>query len=422
MNYGITQERVLLSLYKLRKWIVAIILLSMMTFVLKYMFDVRNTMNVEVPPQKTKIEDKDNRIGSMQQSLEITERHKMAFENYFKNSIIAKIDYLNQPTYIIKVPLNLNVPDSSYEREFQIDLYKDDDFFDSVREIINYNLGDTYISELVDCTYSPIKGIATFSVIYPDEETGKIICHLVKDFTLEKLNRYLIEDLSQPQIIAESFINVENINFSAKQNQYLKQLNDLEDNYFSLSNKIEENKTDEDKSDTVVSNQNISIKKIIFSLILGTFLGLAISIVIVMIRVIYYSKYVTIQDLTNIYKSDAVALLNVNNVPKFYFSNHLTFSDPELLISSLIELFRSDQISLIANGKMLNKLKEMVEGNVSLLECQFDENTSINDSYNIENNIVLFVPHEKITHRAMEATLFNMKVYNNSPDFVIVYE
>jgi hypothetical protein len=141
-----------------------------------------------------------------------------------------------------------------------------------------------------------------------------------------------------------------------------------------------------------------------------------------MIRVIYYSKYVTIQDLTNIYKSDAVALLNVNNVPKFYFSNHLTFSDPELLISSLIELFRSDQISLIANGKMLNKLKEMVEGNVSLLECQFDENTSINDSYNIENNIVLFVPHEKITHRAMEATLFNMKVYNNSPDFVIVYE
>ena len=422
MNYGITQERVLLSLYKLRKWIVAIILLSMMTFVLKYMFDVRNTMNVEVPPQKTKIEDKDNRIGSMQQSLEITERHKMAFENYFKNSIIAKIDYLNQPTYIIKVPLNLNVPDSSYEREFQIDLYKDDDFFDSVREIINYNLGDTYISELVDCTYSPIKGIATFSVIYPDEETGKIICHLVKDFTLEKLNRYLIEDLSQPQIIAESFINVENINFSAKQNQYLKQLNELEENYFSLSNKIEENKTDEDKSDTVVSNQNISIKKIIFSLILGTFLGLAISIVIVMIRVIYYSKYVTIQDLTNIYKSDAVALLNVNNVPKFYFSNHLTFSDPELLISSLIELFRSDQISLIANGKMLNKLKEMVEGNVSLLECQFDENTSINDSYNIENNIVLFVPHEKITHRAMEATLFNMKVYNNSPDFVIVYE
>ncbi len=422
MNYGITQERVLLSLYKLRKWLVAIILLSMMVFVLKYVIDVRNTMNIEVSPKKPKIDDKDNRIASMQQSIEITERHKMAFENYFQNSIMAKFDYLNQPTYIIKVPLNLNTPDSSYEKDFQIDLYKDDEFYDSVRIILGYDLGDTYISELVDCTYSPLKGIATFSVTYSDEETGKIICHLVKDFTLEKLNRYLIEDLSQPQIIAESFINVENINFSAKQNQYLKQLNDLEDNYFSLSNKIEENKTDEDKSDTVVSNQNISIKKIIFSLMLGTFLGLAISIVIVMARVIYYSKYVTIQDLTNIYKTDFVALLNVKNVPKFYFSNYLTFSDSESLISSLVKLFGSDKISLIANGKMLNELKEMVGGNVSLLECQFDGNTSINDSYKTENNIVLFVPHEEITHRAIEATLFNMKVYNKSPDFVVVYQ
>ena len=100
----------------------------------------------------------------------------------------------------------------------------------------------------------------------------------------------------------------------------------------------------------------------------------------------------------------------------------LTFSDSESLISSLVKLFGSDKISLIANGKMLNELKEMVGGNVSLLECQFDGNTSINDSYKTENNIVLFVPHEEITHRAIEATLFNMKVYNKSPDFVVVYQ
>lgn len=322
-------------------------------------------------------------------------------ENYLMKSILVSYDPLSLPTTILTALLSVDNPEeeliltTKYENA-----YKQEDYYNGMRQIIGEYHDDQYLDELTSASYDPEKKKMVFSIIYDDFEKGEKLVHHLYNFVKENMetNSEIKHTLINLGTYSSRMINktlVSNVN------QLMKERDTYRNNASSEEEKILKLLPSENGLES--PKQRPVIRAIKFGL-MGGVIGLFVVFAILFLYCLSDNSVVLPFELREYYELDRIFLVGQNNSKNSLYPN-LSPLDTKNYLSSLNRTYSEESFIYLGNVEE-EEVFQLVE-NLAKQYYKFSSSlygTRMDDLFQVEN-VILLESLNTLTHKMLKQQL-----------------
>lgn len=257
------------------------------------------------------LETLNTQLSNSQASLKI-------IEDYLNNSVIAKYDPLQLPTYSLfsRVVGENQLPTDMASQLYLIPM--DDAICDSIRDKLDRDLSTQFLNEMMNLTYSKDSQIIRINVFYEDEAIAKDIAYKI----LERTGDFLKANSTEPlelEVVSETFTSIENTGLRDKNAKHQAEA----DRLHTLINTLKNNIAKIEASNQPVGTKQGLMKAGIFGIVLSAIL----SAVLIAFKIVSNRATLNLADISQTYQIPLLFGLQSNSLIKRLDRNEIQLLD-----------------------------------------------------------------------------------------------